>query len=82
MPMTTEIATQKSELRKRLNIEKSSIQLGNFFDASIELMQVMARACGHHHLTQFVKDDLATWHREMAILSGVKYSGLLSPVDK
>jgi len=78
----TGIATQKSELRKRLNIEKSSIQLGNFFDASIELMQVMARACGHHHLNQFVKDDLATWHREMAMLSGVKYSGLMSPVDK
>jgi len=74
------IATQKPELRKRLDVEKSSIQLGNFFDASVELMQVMARACGHHHLNQFVKDDLATWHREMAMLSGVKYSGVLDPL--
>ena len=74
------IATQKPELRKRLDVEKSSIQLGNFFDASVELMQVMARACGHHHLNQFVKDDLATWHREMAMLSGVKHSGVLSPL--
>ncbi len=78
----TGIATQKSELRKRLNIEKSSVQLGNFFSASIELMQVMARACGHDHLNQFVKDDLATWHREMALLSGVKYSGFASLVDR
>ena len=68
----TGIATQKPELRKRLNIEKSSVQLGNFFSASIELMQVMARACGHNHLNRFVKDDLATWKREMAMLSGVK----------
>lgn len=75
----TGVATQKPELRKRLDIEKSSVQLENFFGASIELMQVMARACGHNHLNQFVKDDLATWHREMALLSGVRYSGFADP---
>lgn len=73
----TGIATQKPELRKRLDIEQSSVQLRNFFGASIELMQVMARACGHNHLNQFTKDDLATWHREMAQLSGVRYSGFV-----
>lgn len=72
------IATQKADLRQRLNIEKSSKQLQNFFNASIELMQVMARACGHDALHKFNKDDLATWHREMALLSGVRYSGLQS----
>jgi glutamate synthase domain-containing protein 2/CDGSH-type Zn-finger protein len=76
----TGIATQKPELRKKLDIEKASVQLGNFFGASVELMQVMARACGHSHLCQFNNGDLATWHREMALLSGVKYSGLLSPI--
>jgi len=70
------IATQKEELRKRIDIEKSSRQLNNFFNASVELMQVMARACGHNDLSQFNKDDLATWHRDMALLSGVAYSGL------
>jgi len=69
------IATQKPELRSRLDIESSSIQLQNFFNASVELMQVMARACGHDHLNKFNKDDLATWHREIAHLSGVNYSG-------
>ncbi len=73
------IATQKPELRKRLDIEKSAVQLQNFFNASVELMQVMARACGHDHLDQFAIDDLATWHRDMAMLSGVRYSGVLSP---
>ncbi|MCP4433711.1 MAG: glutamate synthase [Gammaproteobacteria bacterium] len=72
------IATQKADLRQRLDVEKSSKQLHNFFNASVELMQVMARACGHDDLGKFNKDDLATWHREMALLSGVKYSGLNS----
>ena len=72
----TGIATQKEELRQRLDIDKSSKQLHNFFNASVELMQVMARACGHNDFSQFTKKDLATWHREMALLSGVKYSGV------
>jgi glutamate synthase domain-containing protein 2 len=78
----TGIATQKPELRQRLKVQKSSLQLENFFNASIELMQVMARACGHHHLNQFVKDDLATWQREMALLSGVRYAGVLRPLGE
>lgn len=75
----TGIATQKAELRQRLNVEKSAIQLGNFLAASVELMQVMARACGHDSLNSFNSDDLATWHHEMARLSGVRFSGLIKP---
>lgn len=75
----TGIATQKAELRQRLNVEKSAAQLKNFFEASVELMQVMARACGHESLDLFNSDDLATWHREMALLSGVKFSGFVEP---
>ena len=70
------IATQNKDLRQRLNIEKSSVQLKNFFEASTELMSVMARACGHDSFEQFNSNDLATWHREISLLSGVKYSGM------
>lgn len=73
----TGIATQKDDLRQRLNIEKSSQQLSSFLQASVELMQVMARACGHAHLNQFNKNDLATWHHDMVRLSGVAFSGLV-----
>jgi len=73
------IATQKADLRQRLNVEKSAGQLRNFFEASVELMQVMTRACGHDSLNSFNSDDLATWHREMALLSGVKFSGFIEP---
>ena len=73
------IATQNADLRQRLNVEKSATQLRNFFAASVELMQVMARACGHDSLSLFNSGDLATWHREMAVLSGVKFSGFIEP---
>ncbi len=72
------IATQKPELRARLDVEAASQRLATFLRASVELMQVLARACGHDHLNKFSSDDLATWHREMADLSGVRFSGLLS----
>ncbi len=75
----TGVATQKEALRQRLNVDKSASQLSNFFSASTELMQVMARACGHDHLNKFTKDDLATWQREMALLSGVNYAGVVDP---
>ena len=70
------IATQKPHLISRLVVEKSARQLANFFEASVELMQVMARACGHDHLAKFTADDLTTWKREMADLSGVRYGGI------
>jgi len=69
------IATQKAELRSRLNIDESAQKLNRFFDASIELMQVMARACGHDHLNKFSKNDIATFNAELAKISGVDFSG-------
>ncbi|KLV03393.1 glutamate synthase [Photobacterium aquae] len=69
------IATQNKDLRQKLNPEKSARQLANFLQASTALMQVMARACGHRHLNQFSKDNLATWHHDMARLAGIEFSG-------
>jgi len=71
------IATQKPDLRARLDVEAAARRLATFFEASTELMQVMARACGHTHLNQFTQSDLATWSEQMAKLSGVRYSGLM-----
>jgi methylamine---glutamate N-methyltransferase subunit C len=70
------IATQNETLRARLDIQKSAVRLKNFFEASVELMQVMARACGHSHLSQFCPDDLSTLDREMAHMTGLNYAGL------
>jgi glutamate synthase domain-containing protein 2 len=70
------IATQKPHLRQRLKIAKGAQQLNNFFRASTELIQVLARACGHDHLNQLSPDDLTTWKREMAHLTGIAYGGV------
>ena len=70
------IATQKPELVNRLVVEKSARQLANFLDASVHLMQVMARACGHDHLSKLCVDDLVTWKKEMSDLSGVSFGGV------
>lgn len=69
------IATQKPELRKKLKIDVAAPRLANFLGASVELMQVMARACGHSHLNQFNKDDLASWDQSLAGLAGIEWSG-------
>lgn len=73
------IATQREDLRKRLDVDQAAERLKNFLDVSVGLMQVMARACGHSSLSQLNRDDLATWHRDMAKLSGVQYAGVSQP---
>ncbi|WP_457651582.1 glutamate synthase-related protein [Rhodocaloribacter sp.] len=71
------IATQREDLRARLEIHKSALRLKNYLTATVELMKVLARACGHHHLRNFSPDDLTTWNRDMAYLSGVRYAGVV-----
>lgn len=70
------IATQKQHLRARLDIELSARRLATFFAASVELMQVMARACSHDHMNQFCPDDLTTFNRDLASLAGIAYGGV------
>ena len=70
------IATQKPGLRSRLVVEESAKGLTNFLNASVELMQVMARACGHSSLAGFNINDLTTFKYDMHRLSGVSYGGM------
>ncbi|MEL6323894.1 MAG: glutamate synthase-related protein [Pseudomonadota bacterium] len=70
------IATQKPHLVSRLVVEKSAQRLKNFFEASVELMSVLARACGHRSLCDFTADDLTTFDRDLSDLSGIDYAGV------
>ena len=69
------IATQKEELRQRLEIAASATRLKNFFLASVDLMKVLARACGHHHLNRFTAQDLSTYDEQMHKLTGIQWAG-------
>ncbi len=71
------IATQRPELRARLDVALAAKRLERFFASATEIMRVMARACGHRHLNQFSIDDLTTWKREMHHLTGIAYGGVI-----
>ena len=70
------IATQKEHLRARLKVQASAKRLKNFFEATTQLMVVLARACGHRHLNQFCVNDLTTRKREIAELTGIRFAGV------
>ncbi len=70
------IATQKPELRAKLNVPQAANQLTSFLNSSVDLMSVMARSCGHDSLSKFSKYDLSTWSKEISELSGIWYSGM------
>ncbi|WP_431066954.1 glutamate synthase-related protein [Methylotuvimicrobium sp.] len=69
------VATQDPQLRTRLQVDVAAQRLQRFLTSSVALMQVMARACGHERLSDFCVDDLTTWKKDMAELSGVAYGG-------
>ena len=70
------IATQKPHLRARLPVDIAAERLARYFEASVELMTVMARAAGHRHLGEFAFDDLTTFKLDMSQLTGVAYGGV------
>ncbi|MFK8052830.1 MAG: glutamate synthase-related protein [Woeseiaceae bacterium] len=70
------IASQKPHLASRIIVDQSAMRLKNFFDASVELMTVLARACGHRSLSDFRPNDLTTFKKEMAELTGIAYGGI------
>lgn len=70
------IATQKENLRARLKVHASAKRLQNFLEASVHLMSVLARACGHNELGQFNPGDLTTWKKEISELTGIRFAGV------
>ena len=71
------IATQKENLRQRIQIQTSAKQLANFFEASNELIKVVSRACGHANVEQFNPRDLSTFNRDIHDLTGISYAGVM-----
>ncbi len=70
------IATQQPHLRQRLAVAAAAQRLHRFLTATVELMQVLARACGHRHLGGFRREDLTTFKADIARLTGVRYGGV------
>ena len=71
------IATQKENLRQRIEINIAAQRLERFFNSSNDLIKVIARACGYSDISQFNKNDLSTLSREMYYLTGINYAGFI-----
>ncbi len=69
------IATQDPRLRERLPVQLAAERLDRFLRTTVDLMVVLARACGHRRLADFELDDLITFDRDFAYLTGVPYAG-------
>ncbi|MGC6486686.1 MAG: glutamate synthase-related protein [Planctomycetota bacterium] len=70
------IATQQPHLRARLPVDLAAQRLQRFFESAAALMKVLARACGHRRLADFGPDDLTTFDRHVAELTGVAFGGV------
>jgi glutamate synthase domain-containing protein 2/nitrite reductase/ring-hydroxylating ferredoxin subunit len=70
------IATQKENLRSRLIVDSSAKQLHNFFEATNQLIKVVARSCGHDDVTKFNFNDLSTLNYEIHRLTKINYAGI------
>jgi glutamate synthase domain-containing protein 2 len=70
------IATQDPRLRARLPVQRAAERLNRYLRSVVELMVLLARACGHRRLADFELDDLVTFDRDFAYLSGVPYAGV------
>ncbi|OCB48365.1 glutamate synthase [Mycobacterium vulneris] len=71
------IATQDPQLRARLPVPAAAQRLNRYLRSAVDLMVVLARACGHRRLADFDLDDLTTFDRDFAYLSGVPYAGAI-----
>ncbi|NNM11658.1 MAG: glutamate synthase, partial [Pseudomonadales bacterium] len=57
------------------DIDTGAQRLNTYLSSTVELMQVLARACGHNDLGQIGLDDIATYHKDLAELTGINFSG-------
>lgn len=59
-----------------MKILASAVQPQNYLQPTVELMKVMARACGHDRLSGFSPKDLTTYQKQMSQLTGVRFAGV------
>lgn len=60
------ITSQDSELRARLDVDKSSQRLANYLTVCTEELKIFARITGHADVHDMSIDDLMTTHREIS----------------
>ena len=66
------IATQKKELRRRLDVEQGAARIARFIKAVTEDVRSVARCCGKDSVHSLSRTDLIALHPELARITGVE----------
>jgi len=76
------IATQKPELRRRINVELAAKRIENYLRGFIEEMCMFAQLAGKSKLSNLEKEDLRALTFEASMLTGVKLMGVEKPASE
>lgn len=76
------IATQRPELRRRINVELAARRIENYLKAFIEEMCMFAQLAGKSKLSNLEKEDLRALTFEASMLTGVKLMGVEKPASE
>ena len=58
---------------KKIDITKYYMRLTKFFNASIDLIKILARACKRKHFNKSYTNYLTTWKKEMSEFSSISF---------
>lgn len=67
------VATQDSELRKRLKIDISAKRVENYLKVSTEELKTFARITGHNDVHDLSIDDLCTFNSEISNFTDIRH---------
>ena len=69
------IATQKPELRVRLDVDKAALRVANYLNVSLKELKTFARITGHTSVHDLSVTDLVTMDRDIATYTDVPSAG-------
>lgn len=69
------IATQKPELRARLDVDKAAQRVANFLNVSLKEIKTFARVTGHTSVHDLSVTDLVTLDRDIATYTDIPFAG-------
>ena len=69
------IATQKPELRARLDVDKAAQRVANFLNVSLKEIKTFARITGHTSVHDLSVTDLVTLDRDISTYTDIPFAG-------
>ncbi len=69
------IATQKPELRARLDVDKAAQRVANYLNVSLKELKTFARITGHTSVHDLSVTDLVTLDRDIARYTDIPFAG-------